>query len=505
MSITVEMTNINKVFPGVVANDSVSLTLNSGQIIGIIGENGAGKTTLMNILYGLYHPDSGQIKINGREVKISSPRSANELGIGMVHQHFRLVPSFTVLENIILGLPTRRGFLDLKKAKKKLLELSEAYHLQCLPEAVVHTLPVGMKQKVEILKALYRGSDLLILDEPTGVLTPREIKDLFVVLKALKKEGKTIVLVTHKLGEIMVVTDRVVVMRKGRVVSEVATSETDDRSLARMMVGRDVAFNVRKDPMEPGEVMLKIERLSAVNDWGITAVDDVSFEIRRGEILGLAGVEGNGQSELIDCLTGLRPARSGKITMGQVDVTGLNPKQIRELSVSHIPEDRMIRGVNTAASVWENLIANRCRYAPFSTKGFLNSRMVFEESQALIEHYHIDTPSRDTKVSNLSGGNIQKLIIAREIHLEPGFIIIAHPSRGVDVGAIEFIHEKIMRLRRQGSAVLLVSSELSELISLCDRILVMYRGRFNGECLPDQVSEKDLGVLIAGANGGGHG
>lgn len=502
--VAIEMRGITKRFPRVVANDQVDFKVHKGEIHALVGENGAGKSTLMKILYGLYQKDRGQIFIRGKERDIFSPSVAISQGIGMVHQHFMLIPPLTVAENVVLGREPRRGriFNDRKKAIKEVSRLSERYGLKVDPEAKVEDLSVGLEQRVEIIKVLYRGAEILILDEPTAVLTPQEVKELFNILRSLKEEGKTIIFITHKLKEVMEISDRVTVMRDGKAVGVVETKKTTKEELARMMVGREVLLKVEKGPAQMRGAVLEVKDLEAVNDRGLPALRGVSFKIRAGEILGIAGVEGNGQTELVEVLTGLRRLIRGKVTLWDKEITNASSRKILESRIAHIPEDRHKRGLILDYSVENNLILGS-HYRPPITKGpRLNFKKIKEFTSKLIEEFDIRPADREIPVNSLSGGNQQKAIVARELSRHPQLLITAQPTRGVDIGAIEFIHGKILEERDQGKAILLVSAELSEVMSLSDRILVMYEGRIVGEVDPKKTNESELGLLMAGAKGG---
>ncbi|HEA47284.1 MAG TPA: ABC transporter ATP-binding protein, partial [bacterium] len=488
--VAIEMRGITKRFPRVVANDNVDFKVYKSEIHALVGENGAGKSTLMKVLYGLYQKDRGQIFIRGKEIDVSSPSVAIEQGIGMVHQHFMLIPPLTVAENVVLGQEPRKGkiFNDRKKAIKEVGQLSERYGLKVDPKAKVQDLSVGLEQRVEIIKVLYRGAEILILDEPTAVLTPQEVEELFHIMKSLKEEGKTIVFITHKLKEVMEISDRVTVMRDGKTVGVVETKKTTKEGLARMMVGREVLLKVEKKPPQMGRIVLEVKDLEAVNDRGLSALKGVSFKIRAGEILGIAGVEGNGQTELVEVLTGLRRAMKGRITFWNRDITNASPRKILESKIAHIPEDRHKRGLILDYSVENNLILGS-HYRPPMTKGLrLNFKKISENALELIKKFDIRPANKEIPVSSLSGGNQQKAIVARELSRQPQLLIASQPTRGVDIGAIEFIHRKILEERDKGKAVLLVSAELSEVMSLSDRILVVYEGKIVGEVDPRKTT-----------------
>lgn len=490
---------IVKRFPGVIANDHVNFSLRRGEIHAILGENGAGKTTLMNILYGLYHPDEGEIYVNGQPVEIRSPSDAIRLGIGMVHQHFMLVPVFTVAENIILGQEVRRGpFLDLRRAVEEVRALSQRYGLEVDPEALVKDLPVGVQQRVEILKALYRKADILILDEPTAVLTPQETEELFRVMRRLQQQGVSIIFITHKLKEVLAVADRITVLRNGRVVGTLTPQEADEAHLAAMMVGREVMLTVEKTPARPGPEVLRVEDLRVRDDRGAMVVNGVSFSVRAGEILGIAGVQGNGQTELIEALVGLRPAVGGRIFLLDEEVTLQPPRHRTERGMAHIPEDRQKHGLVLPYSVADNLVLNTYYQPPFARGIQRQPQAVLNHARRLIALYDIRTPSPYTPVRSLSGGNQQKVIAARELSRPIRLLVANQPTRGLDVGATEYIHRKIVEMRDQGAAVLLVSTELDEIFSLADRIAVMYRGRLVAVLDRAEATLQQIGLLMAG-------
>ena len=498
--LAVDMRGITKVWPGVVANDHVTFSVRKGEIHALVGENGAGKTTLMNILYGLVKPTSGEIFVNDSPAQIHSPRDAIALGIGMVHQHFMLIPVMTVGENIVLGYePVTRGdFYDKARAHQQIEELTRQYGLTLDPDARVSDLPVGMQQRVEIVKTLYRGADIVILDEPTAVLRPQETDELFGVLRGLARSGKTIIFITHKLREVMAISDRITVMRRGKVVGHLVTSETNEQEIARMMVGRDVLLRVEKAAAKPGPVALTVEHLTADSDRGVPALRDVSFEARQGEILGIAGVEGNGQSELVEVLAGTRSATGGRVLLGDREITNLGARAIRSAGVSHIPEDRRGAGLVLNYSVADNMVLGYQRSASFTWRGVvLRLQAILAWAKRLVNAFDIRTPSAEAPARTLSGGNQQKIIIAREMSSEPRVLLAAQPTRGVDIGAIEFIHRRIVEQRDTGVAVVLVSAELDEIRSLSDRIAVMYEGRIVS-IEPAGTSEERLGLLMTG-------
>lgn len=499
MQKVVEMKGITKVFPGVKANDDVNFELLKGEIHVLLGENGAGKTTLMNILYGLYQPEAGEIFVNGQKVNIKSPGDAIKLGIGMVHQHFMLVHNFTVAENIVLGSEPKKGIkLDMQKAVSDVKEIADKYGFKIDPNAIIEDITVGQQQKVEILKALYRGADILILDEPTAVLTPQEIEELGVILKNLVKEGKSIILITHKLKEVMAMSDRVTIVRRGKVIDTVYTKDTNIDELAEMMVGRKVNLVVEKEPANPGKVVLKLENVSALDHRKLPAVKGVSLEVRAGEIIGIAGVDGNGQTELIEVITGLRKPTEGKVYINDKDVTGKTPRDVIEAGVGHIPEDRHKRGLVLKYSLYENAVLGSHYKLPFAKGIMMNYNKIKEYARKLIDEFDVRTPNEEVFASALSGGNQQKFIAAREINKDPELIIAAQPTRGIDVGAIEYIHKRLVEERDKGRAILLVSLELDEVLALSDKIAVIYDGQIVDILDAKSATEHELGVLMAG-------
>ncbi|MCG8512965.1 MAG: ABC transporter ATP-binding protein [Halanaerobiales bacterium] len=501
MAYAVEMLDISKAFPGVLANDQVTFKVETGEIHALVGENGAGKSTLMNILYGLLKPDQGTIRVKGREITIESSDDAILLGIGMVHQKFKLIPSFTIMENICLGSePVKNRFMiDKKLELDSVLALSRRYRLDIDPKIRIQDCPVGIQQRVEILKALYRKADILILDEPTGVLTPQETSELFKVIRTLVNQGKTVIFITHKLREVMEISDSVTVMRKGKLVGSMPTAETNPQEIARMMVGREVLLRVDKKPAKPSEdAVLEVKDLVVADNRGLLAVDQVFFEVRSGEILGIAGVQGNGQSELVEALTGLKAVEKGSIKLNAQEITAVLPVERRKAGLSHIPEDRIRRGLNLSATIEENLIVTSHNQQPFARYGIFNFPERAKHADKLIEEFDIRTTSRHNSVASLSGGNMQKIVVAREIDENPDLLIAAQPTRGVDIGSIEFIHQRIINVRDQGKAVLLVSTELDEIISLSDRIAVMYEGKIVDIVPAGLATEEELGLLMAG-------
>jgi simple sugar transport system ATP-binding protein len=496
----VELRNITKRFPGIVANDSISLQLKKGEIHALLGENGAGKSTLMNILFGLYQPDEGEIYVRGQKTAIDSPNKAIDLGIGMVHQHFKLVQPFTVTENIILGLePTKALNVDYKIAHKRVAELSERYGLKVDPKAKIEDISVGMQQRVEILKTLYRGAEILIFDEPTAVLTPQEIKELMEIMRGLVAEGKSIILITHKLKEIMEVADTVTIIRRGKVIDTVKVSETNPQDLAEKMVGRNVSFRVGKKAAQPKEVVLDVRGVTAVGHQGVPALNGITFQVRAGEILGIAGVDGNGQSELIEALTGLRRVDKGSILLKGTDIANWTPRAISEAGLSHIPEDRHKHGLVLDFTMSENMVLETYFHPKFSKGLFLNYEAIDKHAEKLIREFDVRTPSIRNAARSLSGGNQQKAIIAREIDKQPDLLIAAQPTRGLDVGAIEFVHKRLIEQRDQGKAVLLISFELDEILNVSDRIAVIYEGQIVGEVLPQETNDQELGMMMAGS------
>src|SRR5437868_9056803 len=494
-----ELRGITKQFPGVLANDAVDFDLRRGEIHALLGENGAGKSTLMNILYGLYKADSGQILLNGRHVSFSSAKDAIEAGIGMEHQHFMLIPVMTVAENVVLGTEPVRGsvFLDESRAEARVRELSQQFGLAVEPGQRVESITVGQQQRVEILKALYRAADILILDEPTAVLTPQEARELFEILKTLTNEGMSVIFITHKLNEVLEVADRITVLRRGKRIDTVDRQGATEQGLARMMVGRDVLLRVDKAAPEVAESLLSVDDLHVVDDRGLEAVRGVSFNVRSGEIVGLAGVDGNGQSELIDAITGLRRVSSGLVTIGERDVTGDNPSSILDRGLGHIPEDRQLRGLVLEFSLAENLALHDFDKPPDSRWGWLFPRQLIRRARDLLKQYDVRGGGPQTRAAALSGGNQQKVVLAREIGREPSVLIAAQPTRGLDVGAIEFVHRRLVEARANGKGVLLVALELDEILSLSDRVLVVYEGRIVAEHGPD-VGEEQLGIEMTG-------
>lgn len=498
----IEMLNITKEFPGIKANDNITLQLRKGEIHALLGENGAGKSTLMSILFGLYQPTSGVIKKDGKEVQINTPNDANDLNIGMVHQHFKLVECFSVLDNIILGVePTKGLFLEKKGARNKVMELSEQYGLKVDPDALISDITVGMQQRTEILKMLYRDNEVLIFDEPTAVLTPQEIEELMKIMKNLAKEGKSILFITHKLNEIMEVADRCTILRKGRYIGTVDIDKTSKEELSRMMVGRDVSFSVDKKPAEPGETVLRVSHMTVPSKvHSNNAVKDVSFNVRKGEIVCIAGIDGNGQSEFVQGLTGLEKISEGTITFDGHDITRASIREKSKLGMSHIPEDRHKHGLVLDYSLEQNMVLQRYWQPEFQKGGFIKSKAVRQYSDKLIEQYDVRSGQGSVTIArSMSGGNQQKAIIAREIDKNPELLVAVQPTRGLDVGAIEYIHSQLVAQRDKGKAVLLVSLELDEVMDVSDRILVMYEGEIVGQLDPKEITVEELGLYMAGA------
>ncbi|MEZ4539945.1 MAG: ABC transporter ATP-binding protein [Chloroflexota bacterium] len=500
-SIVLEAKGITKQFPGVLANDRVDLTLRRGEILALLGENGAGKSTLMNVLYGLYTPDAGEIRIKGEHVILQNPGDAIARGVGMVHQHFQLVPVMTVAENVILGSEITKlgGYIDKREANRRVRELSEQYGLEIDPTIEVEDLPVGLQQRVEIIKALYRQADILILDEPTAVLTPQESNELFRIMHDLTEKGVSIIFITHKLKEVLAIADRIVVLRGGRSVGAALPSESTEASLAELMVGRKVILQVDKDEAVPGKLVLEIDGLHVQDDRKHEAVKGLSLQVYAGEILGVAGVQGNGQREFVEALTGLRPSTEGKITIMGEDATHLTPRRITELDVAHIPEDREKHGLVMPYSIADNLVLNRYYRAPYSKNAILDREKIAENGAKLVKQFDVRTPSIYTHASSLSGGNKQKVIVAREFSRPVKLLIANQPTRGIDVGSIEFIHNQIVAQRDAGVAVLLVSAELDEVLSLADRVAVMFDGRIVKTLPIEEATREKIGLLMAGS------
>jgi ABC-type uncharacterized transport system ATPase subunit len=495
-----ELRGITKRFPGVLANDSVDFDLRRGEIHALLGENGAGKSTLMNILYGLYTPDEGEIRLGGTPVNIDSPSTAIENGIGMVHQHFMLIPVMTVAENIVLAKEPRHGgiLLDYRAADRRVEDLSQAFNFAIDPDALIQDITVGQQQRVEILKALFRGAEILILDEPTAVLTPQEASDLFEILRTLVREGMSVIFISHKLNEVLAIADRITVLRRGKRIDTIPSEGATEQSLARMMVGREVLLRVEKKPAEPGETLLRVEDLDVSDERGLPAVRGVSFDVRAGEIVAIAGVDGNGQTELVEALAGLRRPAAGRVSIAGEDITNAGPRRHLDSGLGHIPEDRLRRGLVLEFTLAENLALHDYRKAPNSRFGWLQPRRIIAWARGLLEEFDVRGGGPESRASGLSGGNQQKVVVAREVERDPRVLIAAQPTRGLDVGAIEFVHRRLVLERDEGRAILLVSLELEEVLSLADRILVMYEGRVVGEFDPS-VSPEQLGIAMTGA------
>ena len=499
--IVLEAKGITKRFPGVIANDKVDLVVYKSEILALLGENGAGKSTLMNMLYGLYHPDEGEIWIKGEKVELKDPNDAISRGVGMVHQHFQLVPVMTVAENVMLGseITRRGGILDISVAEKEVAELSRQYGLEVDPSAIVEDLPVGTQQRVEIIKALYRKADILILDEPTAVLTPQEANDLFRIMHDLTDQGVSIIFITHKLKEVLAVADFIGVLRRGKLVGTAEPQESTEASLAEMMVGREVVLKVDKEEADPGDIVLKIENLHAKDDRDQMVLRGVDLEVHRGEIVGIAGVQGNGQRELVEALTGLRKVEEGTVTIdGQVS-TDLSPRKITEMGVAHIPEDREKHGLVMGYSLADNMVLNSYYVKPFASGVLMHQDIIDENGTQLVEKYDVRTPSAMTPARNLSGGNKQKVIVAREFSRPTKLLIAAQPTRGIDVGSIEFIHNQIVAQRDEGAAVLVVSAELDEVLGLADRVAVMFHGKIVAMLPIEEATRERVGLLMAGS------
>jgi simple sugar transport system ATP-binding protein len=507
--VVLEAKGITKKFPGVLANDHVNFDLHKGEIHALLGENGAGKSTLMNILYGLYKPDEGEVTVEGSQMQLNSSRDAIRHGIGMVHQHFMLIPVFTVTENIMLGAETDHRAapneaplvkLDRKEVAQKVTDLSHQYGLDVDPLAIIGDLPVGVQQRVEIVKALYRKANILILDEPTAVLTPQEAEDLFRIMRDLTDKGVSIIFITHKLKEVLAVADRITVMRAGRVVGTTTPKESNEQKLAEMMVGREVILTVQKKPAQPTEEVLKVENLHVKDVRGLEAVRGISFRVRAGEVLGIAGVQGNGQTELAEALSGLRGSESGRFSIAGKDLTGKPPRPITETGLANIPEDRQRHGLVLSYSIADNMVLCDYYRAPFGKRGIIQQKELDENAKKLVKDYDVRTPSPFTAAGKLSGGNQQKVIIARELSRPVKLLIASQPTRGLDVGSIEYIHKEIINMRDRGVAVLLVSAELDEIMSLSDRIAVMYRGEIVGTVDRNDTSREQLGLWMAGVH-----
>jgi simple sugar transport system ATP-binding protein len=493
------MVDITKRFPGVIANSHVNFDVRSGEVHALLGENGAGKSTLMKVLYGLYQPEEGQIKLDGQPVKIESPVDSINLGIGMIHQHFMLVESLTVAENVALGLPSSRGPLtDLDKVSNRIIELAEIYGLKVDPEAYIWQLAVGQQQRVEILKALYRGAALLILDEPTAVLTPQEVDEFFVTMRKMVDDGHALIFISHKLHEVMDISQRVSVLRDGHMIGTIPTQGATKGQLAEMMVGRQVGITKERTQMDLPETRLVLQDVCAQSERDTLALDNVSLKVQAGEILGVAGVSGNGQRELAEVITGLRPATNGQILLDGQDVTHANPKELMDKSMAYIPEERMRDGVIAEFTVAENLILREHSHKPFAQRGFLNLKAISTLSDKLIANFSVKTPSQETMVKNLSGGNIQKLVLARELSRKPDTIIAAQPTRGLDIGATEYVHLRLLEQREKGTATLLISEDLDEILALSDRVAVIFEGQIMGVVDRAEATPEKIGLLMAG-------
>ncbi len=504
MESILELRNITKSFGDLKANDDINITLKKGEILALLGENGAGKTTLMNVLYGLYSQDSGEILIKGKKVEINSPIDAIKQGIGMVHQHFMLIPVFTVTENVILGDEELKslGFLDIEKAQKKIKEISDIYELAVNPKSLVGDLPVGVQQRIEIIKLLYRSADILIMDEPSAVLTPQEVDSLFLTLRNLVKEGKSIIFITHKLREVMEISDRIIVIRAGKVVGESKTENANVKDLASLMVGRDVNLTVDKNLVHVKEDVLKVKDITILNNLNKIAVNEVSFEVKAGEILGVAGVQGNGQTELVRSLVGLMHPVSGSIHIRENDITQASPRKIIELGCAHIPEDRQLDGLVLPSRVADNLVLNTYLHKPFSNGFIVQDQKILEHGEDLVEKFDIRPPDALLTVEKLSGGNQQKVILARELSREINLLIASQPTRGLDVGSIEYTHQRLLELREKGCAILLVSTELDEIMQMSDRIAVMYQGRIQTILDASKTTKEEVGLFMAGVGAG---
>lgn len=500
MALVLELKGITKRFPGVLANDHIDLTLEEGEIHALLGENGAGKTTLMNILYGLYQPDEGEIMVRGKRVLVHSPSDAIIAGVGMVHQHFMLVPVFTVTENVMLGEENIRygGVLDRKVAAEKIRQISDQYNLQVDPNAYVEDLPVGVQQRVEIIKLLYREADILILDEPSAVLTPQEVEELFKIMRSLVDQGKSIIFITHKLKEVLEIADKITVIRRGKVIGTTTPAEANQNLLAQMMVGREVDLEVEKKPAAVGEDVLVVKDLVVLGQHRKVAVEGINFEVHVGEVLGIAGVQGNGQTELVEALTGLRAIKSGSVVVDGQDLANATPRQITEVGVAHVPEDRQRDGLVLTFPVADNLMLNTYYLPPFAKGPVLQEAAITQSAETLIKEFDIRTPGPRTAAGSLSGGNQQKVIVAREFSRPIKLLIASQPTRGLDVGSIEYIHGRLLQKRDEGCAVLLVSTELDEILGLSDRIAVMYRGKIVETLLASDATKEGLGLLMAG-------
>ncbi|KDR94989.1 nucleoside ABC transporter ATP-binding protein [Peptoclostridium litorale DSM 5388] len=501
----IELKNVTKKFPGVLANDNISLDINKGEIFAVVGENGAGKSTLMKTMYGIHPPTEGEVYIRGKKIQSFSPKSAIENGIGMVHQHFMLVPSFTIAQNVVLGMEPLKDkvLVDQKDANEKVKSVSVQYGLEIDPTAKIEDMSVGVQQRVEILKTLYRGADILILDEPTAVLTPQETEDLFRVIRKLVDEmGKTVIIITHKLNEVLAISDRVAVMRQGKLIGVHQTSDMTEKSLAEMMVGREVLFEeIDREEVE-GDVLIRVEDLKALDNRGFEGLRGISLEVRAGEILGVAGIEGNGQTELIETLSGMRDIKGGNVYMKDIRINGMSPRKIRDIGVAHIPEDRLVMGLSKDDSITENMLMGSQHSSEFSKKGVhLKMDKIREFASDLIKKFDVRTAGQDVSAGSLSGGNMQKVVIAREFSFNTPILLIAQPTRGVDIGAIEFIHEQIVKKRNEGCAILLLSAELDEIFRLSDRIITLYEGHITGNFKNGEINKKDIGYYMTGHRG----
>jgi len=500
--LSLELKGIMKRFPGVLACDNVELHVETGEILALLGENGAGKTTLMNILYGLYTPDQGEVFVDGKPLQLSSPADSIAAGIGMVHQHFMLVPVFTVTENVILGMEPANslGWLDKKAGSQIVKDISRRYNLEIDPEALIEDLPVGVQQRVEIIKVLSREARYLVFDEPTSVLTPQEVEEFFRIVKGLREDGKGIIFISHKLNEALEIADRIVVIRDGKIVDEVSPEQVTKEQLAELMVGRPIELVVQKEMAEAKDKVLVVNDLVALDDRDHRAVDGVSFEVRAGEIVGIAGVQGNGQTELIDTIMGIRMPLAGSVFIGGQEVTHVSPRDLHRIGVAHVPEDRQASGLVVDFTVTENMILDNYYVRPYSKSIQMDWRKAEEAAERLVEEYDIRTPSAEVQVSTLSGGNQQKVIVAREFDRDVKLIVASQPTRGIDVGSIEYIHNRIVEERDKGVAVLIVSSELDEVMALSDRVLVIYRGKIVGEFDPVKDSTTDIGLAMLGGS-----
>ena len=497
----IKLEHITREFPGVLANDDVSLEIHRGEVFALVGENGAGKSTLMNIIYGIFPPTDGSVYIRGKKVETFSPKNAIDMGIGMVHQHFMLVPSFTVAQNIVMSREPRRAglFFDNRRAEEITRELVREYGLNVDPSAQVQDISVGVQQRVEILKALYRGADILILDEPTAVLTPQETAELFRVIRhIIKEKNMTVILITHKLGEVMAISDRVGIMRQGKLVGLSDTKDITEKEIASMMVGRPVLFDKLEKTGVPGETMISVENLSVRDNRGLVSVRGVSLEARAGEVLGIAAIEGNGQSELIEAITGLRRVEKGSVIVNGKDVTNLSPRKVRQAGLAHIPEDRNRMGLNRSLSIVDNLVAVRLDEAPFTKGKILDKKAQDEYAEDMVKQFDIRPTDYNLPTSSLSGGNAQKVVVAREVSMKKKLLVASQPTRGVDIGAIELIRNTLEKAKKEGAGVLLVSAELEEIISLSDRIVVIHEGKITGEMMASEANENNLGLLMMG-------